>query len=95
LPIYGLAAQEALLMGEVVDGFYWAIRDAKQGSFKLSSYKTQQSEGFEAAVDTLIKHLRRILSGIHSGHFPPIPPHGGCPGYCPAAQWCWRYQAGW
>jgi RecB family exonuclease len=95
LPIYGLAAQEALGLGEVVEGFYWAIRDAKSSSFKLSNYETEDAEGFEAALGVLQKHLFRILSGIHGGVFPPKPPHGGCPSYCPAAGWCWRYQAGW
>jgi ATP-dependent helicase/DNAse subunit B len=95
LPIYGLAAQEALALGEVVEGFYWTIRDAKPSSFKLSNYKTENAEGFEAALGVLQKHLSRILSGIHGGIFPPKPPHGGCPSYCPAAGWCWRYQAGW
>lgn len=92
LPIYGLAAQKALDLGEVVEGFYWAIKDAKASSIKLSGCKTENAEGFEAALEVMTGHLIRILSGIHSGNFPPQPPRGGCPNFCPAARWCWRYQ---
>jgi len=94
MPIYALAAQEALNLGEVVEGFYWKIRDAEASSFKLSKFKTGDEEGPAAAYSVLIAHIARILDGIRSGQFPPRPPKGGCPPYCPAVQWCWRYQAG-
>jgi len=92
LPIYALAARDALGMGDVSDGFYWEIKGAKAGSLKLSKFQTRQGEGVEEAIRVAVEHLRRIVSGIRSGAFPPVPPKGGCPSYCPAAQWCWRYQ---
>jgi ATP-dependent helicase/DNAse subunit B len=95
LPIYGLAAQDALGLGEVVDGFYWIIRKADKSSFKLSKYKTEDDEGLPAAKRVTLEHLQISLSGIRSGHFKPKAPHDGCPSYCPAVQWCWRYEAGW
>jgi len=94
LPIYALAAQDALQLGEVVEGFYWKIGTAAASSLKLSKYKSDEDKGPEAAYRTALAQIRRILAGIRSGKFPPIPPKGGCPSYCPAAQWCWRYEAG-
>lgn len=96
LPLYALAAKEALKLGEPIEGMYWKIRAAEAGSLKLSIFKSDAGEGIEGAVQTAKEHLICILKGIRTGDFPPVPPKGGCPEYCPAAQWCWRYQkAGW
>ena len=95
LPLYALAARDALKLGEPIDGMYWMILAAKAGSLKLENFESEDGDGFEATVDIVKKHLLRIVTGIRSGEFPPIPPKGGCPAYCPAAQWCWRYQGGW
>lgn len=95
LPLYALAAQETLGLGTVADGFYWKIQAADAGSLKLSKFKTEHGEGVDEAIRVVKEHLARILTGIRAAEFPPIPPKGGCPSYCPAAQWCWRYQPGW
>ena len=96
LPIYAMAAQDALKLGKAVDGIYWKILAAEAGSLKLAKFKTEDGEGIEAANDVARKHLKRILNGIHLAAFPPKKPDGGCPSYCPAVQWCWRYKAaGW
>jgi len=110
LPLYALAAQEALGLGQVVDGFYWAILAAERGSLRLSNYRAPEEAvgassglggstpeaGPAAAYATARGHVGRILDGVSAGVFPPMPPPGGCPEYCPAAAWCWRYQpAGW
>ena len=94
LPIYALAAQNALRLGQVVDGFYWKINDAKASAFKLSNFETQDIKGPEAAYAVAKGHILKNVTGIRSGQFPPKAPKGGCPEYCPATQWCWRYQAG-
>ncbi|MFU8826713.1 MAG: PD-(D/E)XK nuclease family protein [Brevefilum sp.] len=94
LAIYALAAQEALGLGTVVEGFYWQIRAAKASSIKLSRFKTEGLKGPEAAYTVALDHIKNNLVDIRSGQFPPIPPKGGCPSYCPAVLWCWRYQAG-
>jgi ATP-dependent helicase/DNAse subunit B len=95
LPLYALAARDALKLGEPVDGLYWTILAAKAGSLKLAGFKGKNGSGFDAAVDTMKEHLLNIVTGIRAGEFRPVPPKGGCPAYCPAAQWCWRYQGGW
>lgn len=95
LPIYALAARDALDLGQPVDGFYWKILNAEAGSLRLSKCATDDAEGMEAAVEITRGHLLRILTGIRSAQFPPQKPDGGCPPYCPAAQWCWRYEPGW
>ncbi len=95
LPLYALAAQEALGLGQVVDGFYWAILAAKRSSLRLSNYRAAEEDdgvGPAAAYATARRHVGRIVDGVSAGEFPPIPPPGGCPDYCPAAAWCWRYQ---
>lgn len=94
LPIYALAAQEALSLGTVVEGFYWKITAAEESSMKLSKFKHEYLTGTEAAYSTLISHIKHHLVGIRDGKFHPTPPKGGCPSYCPAVGWCWRYQAG-
>jgi ATP-dependent helicase/DNAse subunit B len=95
LPLYALAAQETLRLGTVSDGLYWKIQAAEASGLKLSKFKTDQGEGVEEAIRVVVEHLEHILSGIRAAEFPPIPPKGGCPAYCPAASWCWRYQPGW
>jgi ATP-dependent helicase/DNAse subunit B len=92
LPIYAMAARDALDLGELVDGFYWAIFAAKPGSLKLAKYKNDDEEGMEAAIGVVKQHLLRILSGIRAARFPAKPPKGDCPSYCPASLWCWRYK---
>lgn len=94
LPLYALAARDALKLGKPVAGMYWAINASEAGSLKLESFKSETGAGVEAAIETVRGYLLHIVTGIRSGEFPPMPPKGGCPEYCPAAQWCWRYQKG-
>lgn len=94
LPLYALAARDALKLGKPVDGMYWAINSAKAGSLKLAGYEHDGQTGVDAAIAVVKEHLQRIVTGIRAGDFAPIPPKGGCPAYCPAVQWCWRYQRG-
>jgi len=93
LPIYALAAQDALRLGEVVDGFYWKINDARPGGLKLSKFKAEEDEGIKAAYHVAKEYISSYVSKIQEGSFRPEPPSDGCPDYCPASQWCWRYQA--
>ena len=96
LPIYALAARDALGLGEPAEGFYWHIQGAKAGGLKLAQFGWEELAGPEAAYAILRVHLRRILDGIRSADFKPETPSGGCPSYCPAAQWCWKYESrGW
>ena len=94
LPIYALAARDALGMGEPVEGFYWQIQNAKASGLKLSKFKNEGSAGPDAAYQVVCVHLARIIIGIRTGDFRPVPPRDGCPAYCPAAQWCWRFKIG-
>jgi hypothetical protein len=95
LPLYALGAQEALRLGQVAEGFYWAIRAAKPGPLRLSKYHPPDTEGAggpAAAYATAQAHVARIVNGVNAGQFPPEPPPGGCPKYCPAVAWCWRFR---
>ncbi|HPH95899.1 MAG TPA: PD-(D/E)XK nuclease family protein [Anaerolineaceae bacterium] len=94
LPIYALAARDALKLGEPVDGIYWKILAAEPGQLRLETYKTNTGEGVAEAVSVLKNHLRHIVDGVRSAKFPPNPPRDGCPAYCPAAAWCWHFQEG-
>lgn len=93
ITIYALAAQEALRYGNVVDGFYWVIGGKQNQYLQLSSFEHEELKGLDGAYEILRNHLRKIVNGVRAGRFPPKPPKGGCPSYCPAAGWCWRYQA--
>lgn len=94
ITIYARAAQQALGFGNVVNGFYWVIGGSQNPFLQLSKFKHEDLEGLDAAYAVLLGHLERVVSGVRAGEFPPQPPKGGCPSYCPAAGWCWRYHSG-
>jgi ATP-dependent helicase/nuclease subunit B len=88
LPIYALAARDALGLGEVSSGFYWHIQKAEASSLKLEKF----DGGVNGAFETAIAHVAKHVANIRAGHFEPKPPEEGCPSYCPAVGFCWRYK---
>ena len=90
LPIYALAAREALGLGEVSSGFYWHIQKAEASSLKLEKFEG----GVKAAFEVAVAHIGKHVTGIRAGHFEPKAPEEGCPSYCPAANFCWRFKKG-
>lgn len=95
LPIYARAASDSLKLGEVVEGFYWAILIGKESQLKLSSFEFDTYSGPPAAQMVLEGHLEKILNGIENGRFSPTPPPDNCPEYCAAKGWCWHYRPAW
>ena len=91
LPLYALAAGQALNLGDVADGFYWHIGSAKPSLLRLGGYPG----GVAGAQATATQHALNDIQGICSGRFHPHPPAGGCPNSCPAIEFCWRYRRGW
>ncbi len=98
LPLYALAAERVLGLGTVSEGFYWNLRRAEAGSLKLKKFKVEWDgeilQGPEGAARMALMHIGRYLEQIRAGNFAPLAPRGGCPSYCPAALWCWRYDGG-
>jgi len=94
LPLYALAAHEALDLGNVTDGFYWHIRAAEASSFTLAKFADKEANLFgpAGAMHTAVTHAWEAVRGARQGHFVPIPPDDGCPAYCPAAAFCWHYR---
>ena len=94
LPLYALAAQDALDLGNVTDGFYWHIRAAEASSFTLAKFADKEANLFgpTGAMQRTVTHAWEVVHGARQGHFIPTPPDGGCPDYCPAAAFCWHYQ---
>jgi len=90
LPVYALAAEQALGLGKASSGFYWHIQGAEASSLKLEKYEG----GVEAAFAAAIAHIGKYVRGIRAGAFEPKPPVEGCPSYCPAVGFCWRYKKG-
>ena len=88
LPLYALAARDALRLGEPVSGFYWHVRHAEPSPFKLEDF------GPEEAMRTAVGHAWEAIHSARKGHFAPHPPSGGCPSYCPAVGFCWHFQRG-
>jgi len=86
VPLYALAARDALQLGEPVDGFYWHVRTAEPSPFTLGKY------GAEDAMHLAVEHAWEAVRGARSGWFAPQPPEEGCPSYCPAAAFCWHYR---
>jgi ATP-dependent helicase/DNAse subunit B len=98
LPLYAQAAGKALKLGKPVEGLYWSILKAEAGRLKLDKFRYERDDrtytGLEGAVRLAEEHVARIVQGVQKGNFPPVPPRGGCPSYCAAATWCWRYRSG-
>jgi hypothetical protein len=96
LPLYALAASEALRLGRAVDGLYWAILKAEAGRLRLHKFHYDDGDqlysGLAGAVRLAMEHVTKFVKAIRKGDFPPVPPRGGCPSYCAAALWCWRYR---
>jgi ATP-dependent helicase/DNAse subunit B len=90
LPIYAMAARDALGLGDVSSGFYWHIQKAEASSLKLEKFEG----GVKAAFDVAVAHIGKHVTGIRAGHFEPKAPEDGCPSYCPAVGFCWRYKKG-
>jgi ATP-dependent helicase/nuclease subunit B len=90
LPIYALAARDALGLGDVSSGFYWHIQKAEASSLKLEKFEGGMNGAFQAAI----AHVTNHVANIRAGHFEPKPPEEGCPSYCPAINFCWRYKRG-
>jgi ATP-dependent helicase/DNAse subunit B len=88
LPLYALAARDALGLGEPAEGFYWHVQQAERSGFTLSGFDGGPRGAIKVALDKAWEAVR----GARAGHFVPRPPQGGCPSYCPAAAFCWRYQ---
>jgi len=88
LPIYALAARDALGLGDVSSGFYWHIQKGEASSLKLEKF----DGGVNGAFETVVAHVTKHVANIRAGHFEPKPPEDGCPSYCPATNFCWRYK---
>ena len=96
LPIYALAAERALDRGTVVEGYYWQLGSQKPSPATLSGYQDDTKSGVEGAIANMLSQVNKLVDGYASGKLYPAPPAGGCPFYCAAAQFCWRYHAaGW
>jgi len=94
LPLYSLAAMQVFERGAVTEGFYWALNAKKAGSLKLSKFQTDDFEGPDGAIQVAKQHLEQIIHGLQQADFRPQVPVGGCPQYCGARLWCWRYRPG-
>ena len=91
LPIYALAASQALCLGDAAEGFYWKLFQGEPSSLKLSRFQCEAGSGAQAALTVAANHVEAIVNRICQGTFDPEPPIGGCPSYCPAAAWCWQF----
>jgi ATP-dependent helicase/nuclease subunit B len=91
LPIYALAAAQALDLGEPVEGFYWKLFQGEASSLKLSSFQCEAGAGPQAAIEMAAGYVTTIVTAIRLGQFAPLSPKGGCPSYCPATAWCWHF----
>ena len=83
--IYALAARDALGLGEPTAGFYWLIKSAEASRLRLEKLDMAY------ALNVVGEHVRRIVAGAREGRFVPKTPDDGCPPYCPAAGFCWRF----
>ena len=87
LPLYALAARDALNLGQPVEGFYWHISPAEASGLTLADF------GPEEAMQTAVDYAWEAVRGARLGAFQPQAPLSGCPQWCPAASFCWQYRA--
>lgn len=92
LALYALAAERALDLGKVGDGFYFHVRQAETSGLRLASFSVEGSRGPEAAMDHGARMAWEAVRGARRGAFVPRAPDDGCPSYCPAAAYCWQYD---
>jgi ATP-dependent helicase/DNAse subunit B len=90
LPLYALAARDALGLGEPAEGFYWHIGRAEPSGLSLRNFEG----GPEGAMHVAAEKAWEAVRGARAGHFAPRAPEGGCPSYCPAAGFCWHFTPG-
>ena len=88
LPLYAHAAEKALGLGQVADGFYWHYRTAEASRFTLAG----ADEGVAGSIATAEAHAWRAVRQIRQGSFAPQVPEGGCPSYCAAAAFCAHFS---
>ncbi len=92
LPLYALAAQGALKLGKIQEGFYFHVRTAEQSGFKLSSFRINGKRGPSAAIENAVDISWKAIQAVRKGSFEPKAPDNGCPDYCPAVDYCWQYR---
>jgi ATP-dependent helicase/nuclease subunit B len=98
LPLYALAAREALGLGEIADGYYWHVRHAAWHLEKARSqaWVSLAKMGVDEAIARAMVYVWETLRSVRQGWFAPQAPADGCPDYCPAAGFCWHYRVrGW
>jgi hypothetical protein len=87
LAIYAMAVDQQQGAGSVADAFYFFVHKGEAARWSLASFEG----GTENAYAIARRAAGGAVAGIRSGNFVPTPPDGGCPEYCPAAAWCWKY----
>lgn len=92
LPLYALAVQEALQLGEPVDGFYWHVQYAESSDGTLQKFKDGTEVGPEVAMKLAVEKAWEAVRGARVGNFRPRSPRKGCPSYCPVTGFCWHYR---
>ncbi len=97
IAIYGLAAEQVLGLGTLAEGVYWKIRQAEPSALKLEELDFETDTGtryagVQGAVQLVRAYIGEYVAGIRRGDFRPAAPEGGCPAYCPARLFCWRYE---
>jgi hypothetical protein len=90
LPLYALAARDALGLGEPAEGFYWHVRQAERSKFSLGDYPG----GAEKALQDAVGKGWEAIRNARAGWFMPHPPPTGCPSFCPATAFCWHFRPG-
>jgi ATP-dependent helicase/DNAse subunit B len=99
LPLYALAARDAVDAGRAVDGLYWSLWSGKAGTLRLAGFEHESEDGErlagpEGAAEIARRHVGAVVAAVRAGRFQPAAPRGGCPRWCACADWCWRFAAG-
>ncbi|MFN2111899.1 MAG: PD-(D/E)XK nuclease family protein, partial [Anaerolineales bacterium] len=92
LPLYAMAAENALGLGTVSEGFYFHVQAAQTSSFQMTKFSYQGQNGPRAAMTAAAQHGLSAVRSIRQGKFKPRSPDPGCPSYCPAVDFCWKYK---
>jgi len=87
LALYALAVEQTQGADSVADALYFFVHKGEPARWSLATFEGGPQNAYAIARSAVAE----AVAGIRSGNFVPKPPDGGCPDYCPAAAWCWRY----
>lgn len=94
LALYTLAAQQALALGTVSDGFYWFVPKAQPSRWSLATFEHPDagSRGCGCSHRPSTRHADAAVARARQGHFTPRARPAAAARITAQQSFCWRYR---